>query len=203
MAGMSDFMEQVQSFDLSELDFDRIGVWPIAGRILVAALGVMLVFGITYYMFVSDLKLSLESKVGEEATLKANFERKAFESANLVAYRKQMQEMEDSFGALLKQLPSDTEVPGLLEDIDEKGSESGLAISNIALQKEKSEEFYVELPISVTVHGSYHDLGGFVSGVAGMPRIVTLHDYDITTEERGDLEMNIIAKTYRYKSQDE
>ncbi|MBB6519801.1 type 4a pilus biogenesis protein PilO [Pseudoteredinibacter isoporae] len=203
MSGVSDFMDQVQSFDLAELDFERIGVWPLAGRIFVAMICVALVFGITYYMFISDLKISLENEISEEATLKASFESKAFQSANLVAYRRQMQEMEDSFGALLKQLPSDTEVPGLLEDIDEKGSESGLAISKIELQEEKSEEFYVELPISITVHGGYHDLGGFVSGVAGMPRIVTLHDYDINSGERGELTMNIVAKTYRYKSQDD
>lgn len=203
MSGMSDFMEQLQSFDLAELDFERIGVWPLVGRVIVALIAVSIVFGVTYYAFISDLKISLENQISEEANLKANFERKAFESANLVAYRKQMQEMEDSFGALLKQLPSDTEVPGLLEDIDEKGSESGLTISSIELQQEKSEEFYVELPISITVSGGYHDLGGFVSGVAGMPRIVTLHDYDITSGERGELTMNIIAKTYRYKSQDD
>lgn len=203
MSGVSDFFEQLQDFDVSELDVERIGVWPLPGRILVCALAVALVLGLTYYLFISDLKLSFESEVAQEATLKASFERKAFESANLAAYRKQMTEMEDSFGALLQQLPSDTEVPGLLEDIDEKGAESGLLISNIELQKEKSAEFYVELPISITVHGGYHDLGGFVSGIAGMPRIVTLHDYDIKTEDRGGLVMNIVAKTYRYKSQDE
>ncbi|GAA6151784.1 type 4a pilus biogenesis protein PilO [Pseudoteredinibacter isoporae] len=203
MSGVSDFMEQVQGFDLAELDFERIGVWPLAGRLLVALICIAIVFGVTYYVFIGDLKIELENQISEEATLKTNFERKAFESANLVAYRKQMKEMEDSFGALLKQLPSDTEVPGLLEDIDEKGSESGLAISKIELQEEKSEEFYVELPISITVHGGYHDLGGFVSGVAGMPRIVTLHNYDIESGERGELTMNIIAKTYRYKSQDD
>lgn len=203
MSGVSEFFEQLQDFDVSELDVDRIGVWPLPGRIFVCALTVAFVLGFTYYFFVSDLKLSLEREVAKEATLKASFEQKAFESANLAAYRKQMAEMEDSFGALLQQLPSDTEVPGLLEDIDEKGAESGLIISNIELQKETSAEFYMELPISITVHGGYHDLGGFVSGIAGMPRIVTLHDYDIKTEERGDLVMNIVAKTYRYKSQDE
>ncbi|MCV6614552.1 MAG: type 4a pilus biogenesis protein PilO [Cellvibrionaceae bacterium] len=201
MSAMSEFMEQLQNFDLSELDFDRIGVWPLPGRIFVALLAVAVVLGGAYYFFVGDLKLEHERAVAEEETLKGSFKHKAFESANLAAYRAQMKDMEDSFGALLKQLPSDTEVPGLLEDIDEKGNESGLVIDTIELQKEKSEEFYVELPISITVYGGYHDLGGFVSGVAGMPRIVTLHDYEITAEDRGELKMTIIAKTYRYKSQ--
>jgi type IV pilus assembly protein PilO len=115
-----------------------------------------------------------------------------------------MKEMEESFGALVAQLPSDTEVPGLLEDIDEKGAESGLTINSISLQPEKTAEFYVELPISVKVSGSYHDLGNFVSGIAGMPRIVTLHDYTIAKAKSGGLlDMVITAKTYRYKGQEE
>lgn len=201
MSGLSETLQQLQDFDVSELDVDRIGVWPLAGRIFVCLLAVSLVFAVTYYLFVSDLVMSQESEVANEVRLKSDFERKAHESANLVAYREQMLEMEASFGALLQQLPSDTEVPGLLEDIDEKGSESGLSISSIQLQDEKTAEFYVELPIEITVQGGYHDLGGFVSGIAGMPRIVTLHDYTIESDDRGILEMIITAKTYRYKAQ--
>lgn len=201
MSGLSETLQQLQDFDVSELDVDRIGVWPLAGRIFVCLLAVGLVFAMTYYLFVSDLVMSQESEVANEVRLKSDFERKAHESANLVAYREQMLEMEASFGALLQQLPSDTEVPGLLEDIDEKGSESGLSISSIQLKDEKTAEFYVELPIEITVQGGYHDLGGFVSGIAGMPRIVTLHDYTIESDDRGILEMIITAKTYRYKAQ--
>lgn len=200
MADLSETIQQIRDFDISELDMDRIGVWPLGGRIFVCMLVLAAVFGVSYYFFVNDLKLTMETEVAREASLKTNFERKAHESVNLAAYRKQMTEMEASFGALLQQLPSDTEVPGLLEDIDEKGSESGLSISSIQLQKEKKAEFYVELPIKITVQGGYHDLGGFVSGIAGMPRIVTLHDYDIKSDDRGVLEMVITAKTYRYKA---
>ncbi len=98
-------------------------------------------------------------------------------------------------------MPSDTEVPGLLEDIDEEGSESGLNIMSIKLLPENLAEFYVELPINIEVQGGYHDLGQFVSGVAGMPRIVTLHDYEIGQHKDGRLLMQITAKTYRYKGQ--
>jgi type IV pilus assembly protein PilO len=138
-----------------------------------------------------------------EADLKVKFEAKAFEAANLEKYRKQMVEMEESFEALKKQLPKDTEVPGLLEDIDEKGIDSRLAIESITLQPEIATEFYVELPIEIKVVGGYHEFGAFVSGVAGMPRIVTLHDYAILTDGKSsNLHMTIQAKTYRYKEQE-
>ena len=116
-----------------------------------------------------------------------------------------MAEIEGSFGALLAQLPSDTEVPGLLEDIDERGAEAGLQINSIELRSEVAREFYVELPITIRVTGPYHDFGTFVSGVAGMPRIVTLHDYDMSSapgQSGGILDMTILAKTYRYKSKE-
>src|SRR5690606_17419818 len=111
----------------------------------------------------------------------------------------QMQEMEESFGVLLKQLPTDTEVPGLLEDVSATGSGSGLDIQSIALQTEVSKEFYVELPLEIKVRGGYHDLAAFVSGVAGLPRIVTLHDFTIgVSKDSSLLDMTITAKTYRY-----
>jgi type IV pilus assembly protein PilO len=115
-----------------------------------------------------------------------------------------MVEMEESFGALVSQLPSDTEVPGLLEDITNKGLLNGLDIASIDLQKEQAREFYVELPIAIAASGSYHDLGAFISGMAGLPRIVTLHDFQISSnkDDANDLTMSIIAKTYRYKDED-
>jgi type IV pilus assembly protein PilO len=138
---------------------------------------------------------------GQELELKKDFEKKAFQAANLEAYRQQMVEMEESFGALVSQLPSDTEVPGLLEDITNKGLLNGLEIASIQLQKEAAREFYVELPIAISASGSYHDLGAFISGMAGLPRIVTLHDFTITAkgDDANNLGMSIIAKTYRYK----
>ena len=120
----------------------------------------------------------------------------------LEAYKVQMAEMEESFGALLRQLPSDTEVPGLLEDITRTGLGSGLEFSEIKLQPEVVQQFYIELPIKISVVGSYHDLATFVSGVASLPRIVTLHDFEVApvAAEAGSsrLAMSILAKTYRY-----
>ncbi len=112
-----------------------------------------------------------------------------------------MVELDETFGALLQQLPKDTEVPGLLEDITEVAYGSGLSMKSISLQPEKTTEYYVELPIRIDVIGDYHDFGSFVSGVASLPRIVTLHDYTIKETEGALLNMVIEAKTYRYKTE--
>ncbi len=117
------------------------------------------------------------------------------------AVKAQMKEMEESFGALLRQLPSDTEVPGLLEDITRTGLGSGLEFEEIKLLPEVAQQFYIELPIQISVVGGYHDLATFVSGVSSLPRIVTLHDFEIKPVAPGStskLRMSILAKTYRY-----
>ncbi len=200
----SDTLEQLKNFDVNDIDFERIGVWPLPGKIFVCVLLVVVVFALTYYLKVKDLNTQLDRVVAEETNLRQTFETKSFQAANLEEYRAQMVEMEKSFGALLSRLPSDTEVPGLLEDIDARGAESGLDINSIRLESEQQSEYYVELPISIDVEGGYHDLGTFVSGVAGMPRIVTLHNFTIARQQdSGTLTMQIGAKTYRYKSQDE
>ncbi|MEP4486086.1 MAG: type 4a pilus biogenesis protein PilO [Halioglobus sp.] len=196
-----DTMRSLREFDVSDLDFDNVGAWPTAIKwfiYLVIVVGV-LVGG--YYYHIEELQLNLAKVEAEEVALKKDFEKKAFQAANLDAYRRQMVEMEESFGALVSQLPSDTEVPGLLEDITNKGLLNGLEIASIDLQKEQAKEFYVELPIAIQASGSYHDLGAFISGMAGLPRIVTLHDFKISAPggNANRLSMSIIAKTYRYK----
>ncbi len=199
---LADTLEQLNNLDLSDIDWERIGVWPASARIFLCVLLSAAVIAGTYYLFIEDLNVKLASEVKTEEELRSSFRIKSFQAANLEAYRGQMVEMERTLGALVAQLPSDTEVPGLLEDIDEKGTESNLNIDKISLARERVGEFYVELPIDINVRGGYHDLGAFVSGVAGMPRIVTLHDYDITSKD-GRLQMKIAAKTYRYKSESE
>mgnify|MGYP006171648223 CR=1 FL=1 len=203
MAGMSDYAEQLKNFNFSDLDWERIGVWPVPARIFVCLLACAVIIAGAYFLIVKDKNMQLAGAERKEVDLKASFEKKAYEAANLDKYRQQMAEMEESFEALKKQLPKDTEVPGLLEDIDEKGIDSRLAIESITLKPEIASEFYVELPIEIKVAGGYHEFGAFVSGVAGMPRIVTLHDFDIKRDEKaGNLLMTIQAKTYRYKEQE-
>jgi type IV pilus assembly protein PilO len=196
-----DTISGLRDFDINDLDFDNVGAWPgvIRALIWVILLGAVLAGG--YYYHVEDLQLELAKVEAEEQRLKKDFEKKAFQAANLDAYKRQMSEMEESFGALVSQLPSDTEVPGLLEDITNKGLLNGLEIATIDLLPEQSKEFYIELPISIVARGTYHDLGAFISGMAGLPRIVTLHDFSISAsgDDSGLLNLNLVAKTYRYK----
>jgi len=199
-----DTMRSLREFDINSLDFDNVGSWPMPVKLFIWIVLLLAVLAAGYYYYIEDLQIQLAKVEKQEVELKKDFEKKAFQAANLEAYRQQMVEMEESFGALVSQLPSDTEVPGLLEDITNKGLLNGLEIASIDLQKETAREFYVELPIAINASGSYHDLGAFISGMAGLPRIVTLHDFTISAKgnDANHLRMNIIAKTYRYKDGD-
>ena len=199
-----DVIEELKDFDVNDLDVENIGSWPSSIKVIVWVLVFIAVLVAGYFYVISGLQNDLATEQRTEQDLRSKFETKAYQAANLDAYRKQMVEMEESFGALVSQLPSDTEVPGLLEDITNRGLASGLDISTINLGKESSKEFYVELPIEIAVQGSYHDLGGFVSGIAGLPRIVTLHNFSISQDQKSTaLKMKITAKTYRYKDLEE
>jgi type IV pilus assembly protein PilO len=146
---------------------------------------------------------SLQVQQKEEITLIESYERKASDAANLNALKLQMAEMKQTFGALLRQLPEDTEVPGLLEDISQLGLDSGLEFESIGLGKEFIKEFYAELPIDIKVKGGYHSLATFVSGISALPRIVTLHNYTLvpgSEKANGNLLMTVTAKTYRYSA---
>jgi len=197
-------MRSLREFDINSLDFDNVGSWPLPVKLAIWIFLFIAVLAIGYYNHIEALQEQLAKVEKQEIELKKDFEKKAFQAANLEAYRQQMVEMEESFGALVSQLPSDTEVPGLLEDITNKGLLNGLDIASIDLQKESAREFYVELPIAISASGSYHDLGAFISGMAGLPRIVTLHDFTISSKggDANHLKMNIVAKTYRYKDGD-
>lgn len=199
---IADTIEQIQNIDFT--DVERIGVWPLLVRVALWVLAVAVIFFAAYFVFVKNLNVDLSSVESKEVQLKQTFESRAREAANLEELKQQMVVMEETFKGLVSRLPSGTEVPDLIEDIQEKGTATGLNIVDRTFKPEKAEEFYVELPIELKVQGTYHDLGGFVSGIAGMPRIVTLHDFTIEPEESGrGLNMTILAKTYRYKSQDE
>lgn len=202
---LADSLKSLQELDLSELDFQNIGSWPLVVKVITWILAFIVVIVLGYYVVISDKQQSLKQAQQREQTLKRTYEKKAEQAANLDAYRQQMKEIEKSFSVLLGQLPEDTEVPGLLDDISNIGVKNGLRFQTIKLLPEKRKEFYVELPINIVVTGSYHDFGAFVSGVSSLPRIVTLHDFDITRDNQkgggGPLKMKIMAKTYRYKSQ--
>ena len=192
-------IEEMKDFRAEDLDLTQSGQWPVLVKMIFWAFLFAVILAAGWWFVIKGKQAQLQTEVAKEATLKTQFESKAFQVANLPALRQQMVDMEAQFGALLRQLPSDTEVPGLLEDITSTGIGAGLEFDSINLQSEIQREYYIELPIQISVRGSYHELGGFVSGVAGLPRIVTLHDFQIQPVGGDQLDMNILAKTYRYR----
>ena len=201
MSNFKNGIEELRNFDVSDIsDFENIGNWPRSVKAALALLAFVACISAGYFLHIKNLQLDLRVRVGEETVLATEVERKAFLAANIEEYREQTIVMEASFAELLRQLPSETEVPGLVDDITDTGLGSGLEFSNIALSDEVTQEIYIELPINIDVEGSYHDFGTFVSGVASLGRIVTLHDFSIVREENALLSMRITAKTYRYKT---
>ena len=198
---LAESLEGLRKVDLADLDLNNLGSWPSAIKVIACFLLLIVVLALGYNFHLKDLEADLDQRHAEEETLKQQFSTKACQAANLEAYKDQMKEMETSFGALLRQLPSDTEVPGLLEDITRTGLGSRLEFEQIKLLPEVTQQFYIELPIQISVLGRYEDLATFASGVASLPRIVTLHDFEMIPVE-GDsasrLRMSVLAKTYRY-----
>lgn len=207
---MEDLLESLQSFDLEQLnDFNNVGSWPMAVKAIILVLAFSGALALGYFLHITNLQVNLKKVQVREVELKTDYEKKYFESAHLEEYQVQQNEMEASFETILRQLPSDTEIPGLIEDITLVGLKNGLSFNSIDLQKEILHEFYIEKPIKIVVTGSYHDLGAFVSDVADLSRIVTLHDFTIQPERKrakkkddatigGLLRMSILARTYRY-----
>ena len=193
--------------DLSELnnldlDFQNVGNWPIALKTIATIIVCVAVLGAGYWFDTQHQIIDLENAEKKESELKKEFETKQAKAVNLEAYKQQMVEMNSTFGTMLRQLPSKTEVAGLLVDISQTGLASGLEFELFQPSGEKPAEFYAELPINIRVTGNYHRFGNFVSGVAALPRIVTLHDISITQTDE-TFTMNAMAKTYRYIDENE
>ena len=199
---LSDSLKSMNEFDINDLDVNNAGIWPAPIKFIVILIVVGIIVGGGYWFFIKDQFAQLERVERKEAELRQEYERKAYQVANLEVFKQQMAEMEETFGALVRQLPSDTEVPGLLEDITNTALGSGLSLQEIQLQKEQQRDFYIELPINIQVSSSYHELASFVSSIAGLPRIVTLHDFTITPKSGNadQLDMQVVAKTYRYRA---
>ena len=184
--------------DLNELDINNIASWPLPARIFVVAVVFVGVLGLGYWLDIKDQRINLEKVEAKETELRQTFEVKAKKAANLAAYEQQLEEMRESFGAMLRQLPNKTGVAELLVDIAQTGLASGLEFELFKPQAEVPKEFYAELPISIRVKGDYHAFGNFISGVAALPRIVTVHDVNVAPNTDGELTMDLLAKTYRY-----
>lgn len=202
---LNDLMDDIRNFDFNDVDWNNMGSWPIFGKIVLVLVLAGGILALGYFLLISTEQDSLVRTEAKEEQLRKEFENKAFKVANLDEYKAQLEEMQTTFGALLKQLPQDTEIPGLIDDISAAALNAGLTLKTMDPQPLKTTEFYKELPINIEVSGDYHQMGAFVSGVAAMPRIVTLHDFSITRAGKGgeNLTMKILAKTYQYNSDKE
>jgi type IV pilus assembly protein PilO len=191
--------------DLNELDLTNVARWPATAQAVVILLLMACVIFLGYWFHTKDQLVVLEDAEKKEENLKLVFEKKAKQAVNLEAYEKQLEEMRESFGAMLRQLPNETEVADLLVDVSQTGLASGLEFELFQPGGENPREFYAEMPINIRVIGNYHEFGDFVSGVAALPRIVTLHNIRIgrVSPTSTTLAMNLTAKTYRYLEDNE
>ena len=188
--------------ELQSLDVNDVGRWPLAFRVAVIAIVFLVVLGLGVYWFIiQDKSPQLARAQEEEQTLRVTFENKQRKAANYDAYKAQLAQIEQSFGTMLRQLPGETEIPSLIVDISQTGLAAGLQEKLFVPQAEIPRDFYAEKPIKIRLTGGYHEIGNFVSGIAALPRIVTLHNIDITPENADtydSLSMEVTAQTYRY-----
>ncbi len=185
--------------ELNNLDLSNIGSWPPFAKTMLIVVFSVLVAVLSYFLLVDEKITTLQSAEAREQELRQVYRSKYAAAVNLELYKQQMVEMEETFSYLLKQLPATHETPGLLDDITYAGTSTGLTFVRINWMPEIEKDFYTELPIQIDVVGDYHQFGNFVSEVAKLPRIVSLHDFSVTTDKDERLVFNVVAKTYRYK----
>lgn len=188
--------------ELKSLDANDVGRWPFAFRAAVIAIVFFVVVGLgVYWTVIGDRAPILQRAQNDEQQLRLTFENKQRKAANYDAYKEQLGDIEQSFGTMLRQLPGETEIPSLIVDISQTGLAAGLREKLFIPQPEIPKDFYAEKPIKIRLTGGYHEIGNFVSGIAALPRIVTLHNITITPEGSGsfdNLSMEVTAQTYRY-----
>jgi len=193
--------------ELRALDPSDPGRWPLPIRIGTVALWFVVLALVLSYVFVwKSQRPELQRFQAEEQQLRSQFRDKHSKAVNLEVYKQQLADIERSFGALLRQLPGKTEVPNLLVDISQTGLAAGLEEKLFQPQPEQKRDFYAELPIKIRLTGNYHEFGAFVSGIAALPRIVTLHDIEIKPDSKDAydvLTLELTAKTYRYLDEEE
>jgi len=192
--------------EMKSLDANDIGRWPLVFRAGVIGIVFLLVVSLGIYMIIIEDKApALQRAQAEEETLRVSFKAKQRKAANYDAYKAQLAQIEQSFGTMLRQLPGETEIPSLIVDISQTGLAAGLQEKLFQPQPEVPRDFHAEKPITISLSGGYHEIANFVSGVAALPRIVTLHDIDITPESAEDydnLTLRVTAKTYRYMEEE-
>jgi type IV pilus assembly protein PilO len=182
--------------EINDLDFEQVAIWPKEIKLVVGFVCAVIVGAICYYAIISSKLPILDEAKSAESNLRSTFEAKYRVAVNLDAYVKQLARIQEDFSSMLKSLPTSNETPGLLDDVTFVGTDAGLSFKLLNWQQEIPKEFYTELPIQIEVLGSYHEFGQFASNVANLPRIVTLHDFEIS-KRQDQLILSMQAKTYR------
>ncbi len=182
--------------EMNDLDFEQVANWPFEVKAVVALVEAVIIGILCYFLIVKDKLPMLDAEQLKEPELKSTYQAKYGIAVNLKAYEEQLARIQQDFSSMLKSLPTSDETPGLLDDITYVGTSAGLTFELIAWQPEVAKEFYTELPIQMEVQGDYHEFGDFVSSVARLPRIVTMHDFEIEQLDEG-LNLRVQAKTYR------
>lgn len=191
------------AIDFRDIDFNDVPAWPTWAKLGAAGVISVIILSVGYWLIISDQLTMLEKTQLEEKTLKKTFLEKKARAINLAAYRQQIEEIQETFGVMLKQLPDKTEVPELLIDITQAGLGRGLQFETFKPNNRRVSDFYAELPINIKVKGKYHQLGDFVSDVAALPRIVTIGDIKLTPVKGSEeLVMAATTKTYHYLDQE-
>jgi type IV pilus assembly protein PilO len=189
--------------ELNKLDFKTIADWPLGAKIGLLVIGFLAIVAAGWWFLWKPGLEEIEKGQRKEQELRATFTTKKGQAVNLEAYKRQLVDIQQSFGALLKQLPNKQEMDALITDVNQAGLGRGLQFELFKPESESQTEFYAELPIKVKVMGGYHDIAAFTSDVAKLSRIVTLHDISIEPNKEGVLVMDTIAKTYRYLDEEE
>lgn len=203
-----------KKINLKDLDINQIGSWPRQAQIVFAAIVALVIIGLWWYLFIGDKTDELENLERQETDLRAEFETKQGRAANLDALKQQLAQMEQQLQQMLRQLPSKNEMPDLIVDISQTALATGITNELFQPGPEEPKEFYAEKPIALRMVGSYHQFGGFVSGVASLPRVVIMTMHDIQLKPRGEkrdsgitanapLELSGTVKTYRYLDEEE
>lgn len=187
--------------NLQPEDLKKIGTAPLPVKLIAIAIICAVVAAGGYFLLIKNQIETRNRAVAQEATLKQEFEQKQRKASNLEAYEKQLAEMKQTFGSMLKSLPDKAEVESLLVEISRAGSANNLKINKFSPTGEQPKEFYAEYPISMAIEGTYGELTGFISSVAALQRIVTLHDIQIDpVRDSENISVTMTAKTYRYLS---
>ena len=197
-------IDELKSVDFANIDLQKPSEWPYLFKILACAFCFIITIVLGRYLYLTNIDNQERFATLQEIKLKNEYKIKYFQASNLEPMQGQIAYIKQQLEKIITQLPTDTEVPSILDDINNSAKNSGLNIDLIKLQEEKTEDYYIVLPINISVKGSYHQFGDFVSKISNLNRLVVLENFEISKNDYNDiLTLNIVAKTYRYQKKEE